>query len=110
ARVVDVAPAPAGIARAEARDRLRVEDHESIGIGPAVVARLAHEVLADRIGALAAAVEGDVHRAALAFARRGNIRVAGIGQADRVGVAAGERLLVKGKQAPALLERWRLES
>src|SRR6185503_13019024 len=38
---------------------LRVEHDQAIGIGPAVIARVADEALADRFGSLPAAVEHD---------------------------------------------------
>lgn len=115
-QVIAAPPVPAAARVRGRRDRLRVEDDHVVGIGPAVVAGVLVKRRADaaRVGALQAAVEGDVQFAGLSCGAAGrDVGVATGGHAvhDRVEVAperrlvevdedAGERADVFGVQGP----------
>ena len=108
-RIEHEAPVQPGHSPAVAADRLRVEHDQPVRIRPAVVPRLAHEALADRLHALPAAMERHVHAALRRLARARHVRIAGVRHADRVGISRGESLLVIPDDAPRLLCRGRVQ-
>ena len=102
ARVAPPVPAAARVVDPPvARDRLRVEHDQVVGVGPAVVTRVAHEPLADRRSALPAAVERDVDAAASRIACAWDIDVAVVRHADRMRFR--EFILIESEQPPGFL-------
>ena len=91
-------------------DRLRIEHDRRVRVGPAVVARVAYEGVADALDALATAVKRHVDAAAPDRARPRDVGVPGVGHADRVRVAAGEFALVEFHERPRWRARRRLQA
>jgi len=75
-------------------------DHEPIRVGPAAVACLANEPLADRFRRLLASVKRDMHAAPAHLARFGHVGKPGVGEAQRIRVATGKLTLVERDDAP----------
>src|SRR4030095_10153550 len=108
-RAVVPPPVPAAARIIEpppARDDLRIEHDDAVRVGPAVVSGLPHELVLQPFPALPAAMEDDVHAAALGFAVLRNVYVAFVVHAD--GVSAEARL-VEALQPPARARQWRRE-
>lgn len=65
-RIAIASPIPAAIRIGQRRMGLRIENDQTVAVGPALIFGLAAELVAYQIGGLLAAMEGDMHPAAFA--------------------------------------------